>query len=26
LAVGQVLPRPIEKDMEAGYWLIHRVE
>jgi len=26
LEVGQVLPRPVEKDAEAGYWLIHRVE
>ncbi len=26
LAVGQVLPRPIEKDLKAGYWLIQRVE
>jgi len=26
LRVGEVLSQPIEKEMEAGYWLIHRVE
>jgi hypothetical protein len=26
LAVGQVLSRPIEQKVEAGYWLVHRVE
>jgi radical SAM superfamily enzyme YgiQ (UPF0313 family) len=26
LEVGHVLPRPIEKNVEAGYWLIQRVE